>query len=62
MPRAAEASETAICHGTRDADDPMLAAMDLLDRLGLTGRVDVSDVSRIVRDKEGLAVPLTIGR
>jgi L,D-transpeptidase ErfK/SrfK len=42
------------------AGNPLLLAMDLLDRAGLTDRIDVADVVDVVRRAEGLAVPLTI--
>jgi L,D-transpeptidase ErfK/SrfK len=44
----------------RLAGNPLRMATQLLDRLGLTDRVDAWDVVRVVRRSEGLAVPLAI--
>jgi L,D-transpeptidase ErfK/SrfK len=44
------------------ADNRLLMAMDLLDRSGLIERVNISDVTRVVRQSEGLAIPLAVRR
>jgi L,D-transpeptidase ErfK/SrfK len=41
---------------------PLLMAIDLLDDAGLTERVDVGEVARVVRQAEGVAIPLTTRR
>jgi len=44
------------------APNPLFAALDLVERSGLLERVDVNDVTRVVHEAEGLAVPLTLRR
>jgi L,D-transpeptidase ErfK/SrfK len=44
------------------ADDRLLMAMDILDRNNLIERVDIADVTRVVRQSEGLAIPLAARR
>ena len=41
------------------APNPLWRALELLDRLGLRGLVDVREIVRVVREEEGLAVPVT---
>jgi L,D-transpeptidase ErfK/SrfK len=41
---------------------PLSVAMDLLDNAGLTGLVDVAEVALVVRQAEGVAIPLTTRR
>jgi L,D-transpeptidase ErfK/SrfK len=43
----------------RHAPDAFGRAMELLERAGLLGRVDPAELARVVRDAEGLAVPMT---
>ena len=40
--------------------NPLVTALDLLQRSGLRERVDVNDVIRVVREADGLAVPLPL--
>jgi L,D-transpeptidase ErfK/SrfK len=44
----------------RRGGEPLTTAIDLLDRLLLTERVDVREVAGVVRQAEGLAIPLTL--
>lgn len=46
----------------RLAGDPLVTAMDLVERLGLIERVDMAEVVRVLRQAEGLAIPLTTRR
>jgi L,D-transpeptidase ErfK/SrfK len=41
---------------------PVARALQLLDQSGLRARVDLAEVVRVVREAEGLAVPVTAGR
>jgi L,D-transpeptidase ErfK/SrfK len=42
--------------------NPLWRALKMIDQLGLRDLVELSDVVRIVREAEGLAVPVTVRR
>jgi L,D-transpeptidase ErfK/SrfK len=46
----------------RREGNPLSMAMDRLADAGLTERVDLADVARVVRQAEGVAIPLTMRR
>jgi L,D-transpeptidase ErfK/SrfK len=46
----------------RNASDPLWLALELLHRTGLGTLADLTDVVRVVREAEGLAVPITARR
>jgi L,D-transpeptidase ErfK/SrfK len=42
----------------RRVDNPLSMAMDLMEDAGLTAHVDVAEVARVVRQADGVAIPL----
>ncbi len=48
--------------GYRRSPNPLARAMEMLEQLGLRERVELTDVVRVVREAEGVAVPVTVRR